>query len=577
MWIKELHIKHFGKFTDRRIELSPGINLIYGENESGKSTIHTFIKGCLYGIRKMRGRASKKDEFSHYQPWDNGNYYAGSIRFVCADKVFRLERDFATGTDGGLLVCETDGELLSLENGDLDMLLGGVGEAAFLNTVSIGQLKSETDEGLVSELQNYIANYQEGGTYSIHMDQALQSLKQQKKELERQMLKEEERNEGRVRQLSDYMGYLEDEKQSLDEKLGTVEEEIAFTRRILADLETQQIQMQEEEKPILAKKIGRFKESADAVREEEAHEQKKSIFKWLGIPVRMVVAEVGILAMMLLFCFLMGDFEIMKELVFIMILISVVIIGGFHLVNYWSNSSEERNAELSEESEQIYDEEVDDFPEEERDTRSILLEKEEKNQTLTKLLWQKEHLQSELGEKQIQIENCQQEILQCKETVVNEKMVVYKENKEAIVLAYEQIAEAMRQMQSRLGVSLKQRTSEIFSEITNGYYTQVQINENICVGVHTKERYVPIEQLSRGTIWQVYFAYRMAAGELLTEEEELPIILDDAFVMYDEVRLIQVLAWLGKQKKQVLLFTCQKREEELLEQLEAAHHKISLV
>ena len=52
MQINELLLKNFGKFHDRQIDLEEGINLIHGENESGKSTIHTFIRG-EGGLRKM--------------------------------------------------------------------------------------------------------------------------------------------------------------------------------------------------------------------------------------------------------------------------------------------------------------------------------------------------------------------------------------------------------------------------------------------------------------------------------------------------------------------------------------------
>ena len=47
MIIQELRLKNFGKFTDKSIQLKEGMNLMYGENESGKSTIHTFIKGIF--------------------------------------------------------------------------------------------------------------------------------------------------------------------------------------------------------------------------------------------------------------------------------------------------------------------------------------------------------------------------------------------------------------------------------------------------------------------------------------------------------------------------------------------------
>lgn len=56
MRIRELEIKNFGKFADKNIKAADGIYLFYGENESGKSTIHTFIRGMLFGIDRGRGR-----------------------------------------------------------------------------------------------------------------------------------------------------------------------------------------------------------------------------------------------------------------------------------------------------------------------------------------------------------------------------------------------------------------------------------------------------------------------------------------------------------------------------------------
>ena len=60
MIIKRITVKNFGKLKNRTMELSPGINLLYGENESGKTTTHTFVKSMLYGIQRQRGRAAKR-------------------------------------------------------------------------------------------------------------------------------------------------------------------------------------------------------------------------------------------------------------------------------------------------------------------------------------------------------------------------------------------------------------------------------------------------------------------------------------------------------------------------------------
>ena len=56
MIIKQLNLDHFGKFHDREIHLEKGINIVYGANESGKSTVHSFIQCMLFGTERLRGR-----------------------------------------------------------------------------------------------------------------------------------------------------------------------------------------------------------------------------------------------------------------------------------------------------------------------------------------------------------------------------------------------------------------------------------------------------------------------------------------------------------------------------------------
>lgn len=91
----------------------------------------------------------------------------------------------------------------------------------------------------------------------------------------------------------------------------------------------------------------------------------------------------------------------------------------------------------------------------------------------------------------------------------------------------------------------------------------------------TDEKLVEIEQVSRGNSRTDLSGMRMAVGELLCEEE-MPVILDDVFAYYDEERMLQTLKWLKAHKKQVLLFTCQKREEQVMKEAGIAYHKIEL-
>lgn len=95
MEIRTLGLVNFGKFANKKINLSSGINIIYGENEKGKSTIHSFIDGIFYGFSKNNlKRRITDDLFESYKPW-NFDSYKGYIELVDKDR-FRINRDFNT-------------------------------------------------------------------------------------------------------------------------------------------------------------------------------------------------------------------------------------------------------------------------------------------------------------------------------------------------------------------------------------------------------------------------------------------------------------------------------------------------
>ena len=187
MKIIELYLKNFGKFHEKHIYIRDGVQVIYGENEFGKSTIHAFIRAMLFGLERGRGRAAGKDAFSRYEPWENPGYYAGVLRFVCGDRTFRLERRFGRTERSASLICEDDGEELSVEHGDLDMLLGGITPSLFDSTVSIGQLMSPPGRELADALKNYAANYYETGGGEVDLNGALQTLRERRKDTERSL------------------------------------------------------------------------------------------------------------------------------------------------------------------------------------------------------------------------------------------------------------------------------------------------------------------------------------------------------------------------------------------------------
>ncbi|MGI5838758.1 MAG: AAA family ATPase [bacterium] len=141
----------------------------------------------------------------------------------------------------------------------------------------------------------------------------------------------------------------------------------------------------------------------------------------------------------------------------------------------------------------------------------------------------------------------------------------------AIELARDTISELARNIHREFAPQLNRRVGEIIGTITAGRYRDVRISETVAVSTASPETGVPVQVsgLSAGTADQFYLAARLAIAELLTGRPELPLILDDCFVHYDESRLRNVLKFLAglAGKHQIILLTCRRREEEILREL----------
>ena len=95
---------------------------------------------------------------------------------------------------------------------------------------------------------------------------------------------------------------------------------------------------------------------------------------------------------------------------------------------------------------------------------------------------------------------------------------------QALNLAMETIEMLSENIHHQVGRKLRTRTSQILSEITGGKYQEVLMDAAFHMTVNTGDRTIGLERLSRGTMEQIYFSLRMAALNILYEEE-IPVIL----------------------------------------------------
>lgn len=183
MLLKELNLIGFGKFKNKSIALEDGINLIYGENEAGKSTLHSFIDGMFYGFLKPNVRSTLYlEEYDKYNPWDK-NRYAGIIRFEYNGKTYRIERDFTKGEESTKVLDETTGADITrnIDAGTGRVLQPGLhffgfNTRIFSNTISIKQLGSKTDDKLATEVTEKLINVTTALDDTISVDKAIFEL-----------------------------------------------------------------------------------------------------------------------------------------------------------------------------------------------------------------------------------------------------------------------------------------------------------------------------------------------------------------------------------------------------------------
>lgn len=184
MILEKLYIDGFGKFSDYSLNFSPSIQILYGENEAGKSTIHAFIQAMLYGIPKG---ASKKEIFFQYRPFSKALGFGGSLTFSHQGKSYCVQRDFLQGGEAHITILP-QGEKLFEGESFLQSVLSPFSLESFKNTVSIRQLKSSTEREMVYELQAMLSNFQESGNVELNPQAALDYLEQEEAKLTEKMI-----------------------------------------------------------------------------------------------------------------------------------------------------------------------------------------------------------------------------------------------------------------------------------------------------------------------------------------------------------------------------------------------------
>lgn len=613
MKIKNIKINGYGKLEDVEINLGDKINIIKGNNESGKSTLLNFISSSLYGISKNK-KGKEISDFDKYKPW-NTDAFSGKLEYELDNgDDYEIFRDFKKKTPeiykNGKDVT-FDYSIDKTKGSEFFTEQTGINEEMFLNTFMSEQeevkLNKASQTSIIQKLSNMVSTGNENISYKKTID------KINKKQLEEIG---SERSSGRpinivndkiedlkeeideISRYKDKKYELEQEKQNLSKDFEDEKYVLSLLRNVKTLKEKNSISR--EKIKILDNEIDGYSEMQNEKNKEieilksEKKEKRKS-HKLIYIMFILLIAVITVIS-------LVSNQKLLLILDGIVALIGIIFfivdrknkrnarnINKKYLekltkieedINRLEDIKKLKFAEVSkieEELENIEEKEnkkiVNEFKDkvDEKQINDILSARYE---DIVDLINQKEESLSnyKVSEKKMEIEN--ENIVENLENLVSleedlDRLYEEKEELESINEIYnlvkQNLEEAYEEMKSNITPDFILEIQNIISNATNGKYKKCLVDEDGIKIENESGSYISIDRLSIGTIDMIYLALRLSAAKSISDEK-IPIILDEAFAYYDKNRMKNILRYLNNNNNQVIIFTCTNREIKVLEE-----------
>lgn len=292
MKINKLKINSYGKLKEKEIDLKPGINIVYGKNEAGKSTLLNFIVDSVYGISKNKN-GKEYSNYERYMPW-SGEDFSGRIEYELDNgNKYEVFRDFKKKNPK---IFNENKEDISKEF-NIDKTKGNeffyeqtkVDEELFLSTLVVGQqevkLGNKEQSILVQKLANLVGTGEDNVSYKRAVDRInrrqldeIGTTKSREKPiniLERNIenLETEKQN---LSKYQDSKYEIEENKNNLKDEIKELDNENNFVKeiKILEEkekIEKEKINIQENIKNENIEKINLLKQKRKEIEKNNSH------------------------------------------------------------------------------------------------------------------------------------------------------------------------------------------------------------------------------------------------------------------------------------------------------------------
>lgn len=624
MYFNKLLVKNFGKFNNREIELKKGLNLIYGENESGKTTIKEFIVGMLYGIDKSRGLGARLDNYELRKPLD-GRGYAGKAYIQYNGRNHLIERSFLRYNKKTTVMDIQSGREVKLrDKNSLHGTMFDIDKNTYVNTLCIGEHGAAPGKELANKLGNYLGNLSTTGSADIDKTYAIEHLKEERRKYDTRPVQRQ--LDDISEELSLYEG-VEDDIANVRGQIADLEQEFAMevarrkreARRLIETEKNLKFDEDEEDeqpeetvdspdktevaeeavdspdKTEVAEETSDNQdnpETAEAAEDEEKTE-KESVAKKLGKVFAKKEERVFLdsdlwedtkvekpLTERLWFIILTGIFvvAVIAAMVYILpfekgvrqlfivctaLFVIVTIVEGLYAKGVFDGDVNTPSEEEFREMIYRLERKTESYEDVEIDM-SFAGEYADRKAELRVV-------EKELLDKKMRKQELTEEF-----SVLSKKRDSIEREVHAINLAINTINEVSAEIHGDLGYLINDNISDIVSKITNGKYQDVYLDENLHVMVRDNDNFVGIEYLSAGTMEQIYLAVRLSVARLLCRDK-MPLIIDDIFANYDEPRLINTLDCLKTiDTEQIILMTSNPHIGDMLDDLDMDYNYVEL-
>ena len=611
MKVEEIKINAFGTLKNKEINLSDKINIIHGKNESGKSTLLTYIKTAFYGISRNKNGKEISD-YDKYKPW-SGEEFSGKIKYTLdSGEQFEIFRDFNKKNpkiyNAKLEDVTNQFNIDKKEGSQFFFEQVGIDENIFTSTIMAEQQEVKLSEQRQNILIQKIANI--AGTGNSNM-----SYNKAKDRLNKKQLDEigTERTQGKP------INILKNKIKNIEQILG----KLNLYKENKSIIEQNKIKLknkirEQEQRKELIKQISELNgkiiiETEKANYKRNIKEEKESRIQELINEKNKLIQEnknnktnnkLFIIIFFVLISLLIANIVIIKNK---FITYTTLILVGAEIVIYYlaKAQKEKRKKEVIKNNTDLINTKIE-LLEKEKE----VIEEEIKTEE-NELKAEKEHIKNKYNIELYDIENSKNDLeqitneinegkiklntLEIEEKGISsqlEELITLQEEHEnlseqlkeieqknyEINLAKEFLEKAYEKMKTNITPKFTENLSQTIKNITNDKYSKVNINnENGLIIEMQNGEYVSAEKLSIGTIDQLYLSLRMSMVEEISKEK-MPIILDEAFAYYDDERLENILKYLIERfnNHQLIIFTCTNREKEILNKLNYKFNNIEL-